>query len=321
VTTILDPNNRLFNLARQSRSSPSVLVAITVVLVILALVLIPGQILGRMVLLSRDGVPRFRSEIQSLAEPIVQNVTMFLPIYLGLWVWLRRSSKRAFRTLGLERHHAIRRALGGGLIAALMMAVTAGLSIASGTSLGPGLLNTMGATAIGIRFLSLLSYFVQGPAEEVLFRGWLLPAIGARHRPAIGIVVSSIVFSLVHAQSPGISWLGFVNLFLFGVFASVYALAEGGLWGVSAWHAVWNWAESDLFGFASLGRPGAGLLSSIQVDGPDMISGGAFGPEGGVACTTVFLVAIGIIVLATSHGANAASRHRLTWRRPHRQDQ
>ena len=56
------------------------------------------------------------------------------------------------------------------------------------TSLGPGLLTTMGVAAIGIRFLSLLSYFVQGPAEELLFRGWLLSVIGARYRPWIGVL-------------------------------------------------------------------------------------------------------------------------------------
>jgi CAAX protease family protein len=183
-----------------------------------------------------------------------------------------------------------------------MMVMTAGLSIASGTSLGPGLLSTMGATAIGIRFLSLLSYFVQGPAEEVLFRGWLLPAIGVRYRPLIGVLMSSLIFSLAHAQSRGITSLGFLNLFLFGVFASAYALAEGGLWGVGAWHAMWNWTEGDLLGFPSLGTPRAGLLSSIRADGPNIMTGGAFGPEGGLASTVVFLIAIGIIVMVAPHG-------------------
>src|SRR5262249_39719804 len=181
---------------------------------------------------------------------IVQSVAMFVPIYLGLWGWLRLSSKRPFWTLGLERQHALPRATRGAIIAASMMAVTVGLSVTSGASLAMGLLQTTGPAALGIRFLSLLGYFVQGPAEEVLFRGWLLAVIGARYRPWIGVWVSSLIFSLVHALSPGITALGFANLFLFGVFACVYALAEGGLWGICAWHAVWNWAMGDVFGFA-----------------------------------------------------------------------
>jgi len=180
------------------------------------------------------------------------------------------------------------------------MAATAGLSVIPGASLAPGLLQAMGLAAVGIRFLSLLSYFVQGPAEEVLFRGWLLPVIGARYRPWTGVIVSSVIFSLAHAQSRGITALGFLNLFLFGVFASVYALAEGGLWGVGAWHAVWNWTEGDLLGFATDGTPRSGLLSSIQASGPEIITGGAFGPEGGLACTAIFLIATGTVVISTA---------------------
>jgi uncharacterized protein len=296
VTAIFDPNNRLFTMARQGRRPPSALAAIAVVFVILALALIPGQMLARL------AVRLFPSGIHSIAEPIVQNVAMFLPIYLALWVWLLLS-KRPFWTLGLERQHAPQRALRGALIAGLMMAVTAGLSIAPGASLAPGLLQSMGLAALGIRFLSLLSYFVQGPAEEALFRGYLLPVIGARYRPWIGVLIASLIFSLAHAGSRGITTLGFLNLFLFGVFAAVYALAEGGLWGICAWHSVWNWAMGDLLGFATDGTPHSGLLSSIRADGPDIITGGAFGLEGGLACTAVFLIAIGIVAVRTRQSA------------------
>ena len=297
MSGLLHPDNRLFALARQDRRPPSALVAIAIVIVTVVLAIIPGQLLGRIVLFSPGGIPRFRGEIQSVVEPIVLNVTIFLFVYLGLWVWLRVSSKRPFWTLGLERQHAVQRALRGVVIAGLMMAATVGLSVVPGASLAPGLAQTMGIAAFGIRFLSLLSYCVQGPAEETLFRGWLLPVVGARYRPWIGVMVSSAIFSLAHALSRGITVLGFLNLFLFGVFASIYALAEGGLWGIGAWHAVWNWTMGDFLGFSLDGSPHVGLFSSIHAEGPEIISGGAFGLEGGLACTAVFLVAIGVVVM------------------------
>jgi len=58
---------------------------------------------------------------------------------------------------------------------------------------------------------------VQGPAEEVLFRGWLLPVIGARYLPWIGVLVSSLIFSLAHAGSMSYAPLvplALLNLFL-----------------------------------------------------------------------------------------------------------
>ena len=242
LNPLLNDDNRLFTLTRQGGRPPSAAVSIAVVFVVLVLAIIPGQLLGHIVLLTRDGVPRLPIAMQYLVEPIIRNLTIFPLIYVGLWVWLQVSSKRPFRTLGLERRQVFRRALRGAAVAGLMMAATAGLSVIPGASLTPGLLQMMGPAAFGIRFLSLLSYFVQGPAEEVLFRGWLLPVTGARYRPWIGVVVSSVIFSLAHSLSPGITAIGFLNLFLFGVFASFYALAEGGLWGIGAWHAVWNWA-------------------------------------------------------------------------------
>src|SRR5436190_22118814 len=228
VSRILKPNNRLFILSRYGRPLPSAPTAIAVVFVILLLALIPGQILGHIVLLSYNGTPRFPNGIQPIVEPIVQNITMFLFIFLSLWFWLRLSSKRPFWTLGLEHKHAVVRLLRGVGIGLLMMTVTAGLSMAAGASVALGLWQTMGLAAVGIRLLSLISFFVQGPAEEVLFRGWLLPVLGARYRPSIGIIGSSAIFTLAHGLISGITALGFFNLFLFGVFASVYALAEGG---------------------------------------------------------------------------------------------
>jgi hypothetical protein len=271
------------------------LVAIAIVFFVLVLALLPGKMLSRIVLFAPGGVPRFPVGIQPIVEPIVENVTMFLLIYLALWALLRLFSKRPFWTLGWETDHAFSRVLLGIAAAGIMMAAVAGISIASGASRGPGLIQTMGLAAVGLRFLSLLSYFVQGPAEEALFRGWLMPVIGARYRPWIGVIVSSAIFSLAHSTSQGITALGFLNLFLFGVLTSAYALADGGLWGVGAWHAVWNWMQGDLLGFPTDGSPHIGLLSSVQANGPGLITGGAFGPEGGLACTAIFLIAIGII--------------------------
>src|SRR6266566_2691839 len=127
LTTILDTNNRLFTLARQSQRQPSALEAIAVVLVTLVLLLIPGQMLTRIIIRSF-----FQGGSQSIASSMVENAIAFLLVYLALWVWLRLSSKRPFRSLGFENHGALRRVLRGALMAGLMIAVTAGLAVLPG---------------------------------------------------------------------------------------------------------------------------------------------------------------------------------------------
>jgi hypothetical protein len=281
---LLDPNNRLFALARQGQRQPSALGAIGVALVILASGIV-GQASARL-------VPRW-----TVFDGVVETVIGFLPIYLGLWIWLLLWCKRPFRSLGFEGQGAFRDALRGALAAAVMIAVTAWILIVSGASIVPD----VQTAAIGIGLLSLLSYAVQSSAEEALFRGWLLPVIGARYRPWIGVVVSSLLFSLAHATNlvghtpnPFVAWLALFNLFLFGGFAAILSLRQSGLWGACAWHAVWNWAEGDLLGFTLDGAPHHGLLFSIRATGPDIMTGGAFGPEGGLVATAVLLIAIWI---------------------------
>jgi membrane protease YdiL (CAAX protease family) len=293
---IFNPDSRLFSLARQSQRLPSGLAAIAIALVILEVALIAGQIPARIVFLTANGVPRWSTGVRDIAEPIVLNITIFGTMFLGLWFWLRFWSKRPFWTLGWERKRTLQRVGRGMLVAGLMLAGTAGLAIVPGASFAPGRLQTMGVAALGISFFSLLSYFVQGPAEEALFRGWLLQVIGARYRPWIGVLVCCVVFSLVHAR-PGFGFLGFVNLFLFGLFACLYALAEGGLWGIGAWHAFGNWMQGDFFGLSSLGTTHTGLLTSLRPSGPDIITGGNFGLEGGLVYTAALLMAIGFFAM------------------------
>jgi membrane protease YdiL (CAAX protease family) len=291
MQTLLDPSNRLFTLARQGKRQPSAMEAIILVVVVLVLVIIPGQMLARSL------VPSSFS-----ARMIAGNIVGFLPALLVMWVWVRLTIKRPFRSLGFESGGALRRILGGALAAALMIAVL--LTIIPGRSFGTGDFQKTGPVAIGIGLLSLVSYAVQSSAEEVLFRGWLLPVIGSRYRPWIGAFVSTLLFSLAHGANPDITPLAFLNLYLFGAFAAVLCLADGSLWRACAWHAVWNWTEFTLLGFPlDGGNAQEGVLTSVRVTGPDLITGGAFGPDGGLAATAVLLIGIGLVVVRTRRTA------------------
>ena len=88
--------------------------------------------------------------------------------------------------------------------------------------------------------------------------------------------------------------------FLFGVFAALYTLYEGGLWGVFSIHSAWNWAQGNLFGFevSGLEEVGNTAINLMEV-GPDMITGGPFGPEGGIAATIVLLTSSVLVLIAS----------------------
>jgi uncharacterized protein len=142
----------------------------------------------------------------------------------------------------------------------------------------------------------LLGWLVQGAAEEVLVRGWMLPVLAARYHRWVGIIISSLIFTALHALNPNTSALAFINLSLFGFFAAFYAMREGSLWGICALHSSWNWIQGNIFGFeVSGGSMGGGTIIKLMDTGPEWMTGGLFGPEGGLAVTITLI--IGIIVI------------------------
>jgi hypothetical protein len=145
-----------------------------------------------------------------------------------------------------------------------------------------------------LRVVNLLATTVQSCSEEALFRGWLFPATGNRLGVAAGIILSSSVFMLAHATT-GPPPLGWINLFLFGCFAALLAVVEGGLWAASGWHAIRNWTQGGLLGFPVDRSVRPGLIASFRVSGPDFVTGRTFDPEGGIIVTAFWLPDFGNI--------------------------
>lgn len=248
-----------------------------------------------------NGMPSMQGEpaLVSGFWMALQLVFSFAGIFLFLWLWLKFYEKRPFHTLGFEKNGALLQYGRGLLFGALLFGGAVGLMALFGfveRQAVPLQTDQTGLAALGGVLLVALGWVVQGAGEEVLTRGWMLPVLGARARPWIGIVVVSLFFSLLHGLNPNLSVLAMVNLALFGLFAAFYALREGSLWGICALHSVWNWIQGNVFGFEVSGtNAGGGALFKFVETGPDWFTGGAFGPEGGLAVSLMLL--LGILVI------------------------
>jgi len=64
----------------------------------------------------------------------------------------------------------------------------------------------------------------------------------------IALVVSAILFSIMHGQNPAFDYLAFINLFLAGVMLGLPYIFNKNLWFPIALHFSWNFFQS-LFGF------------------------------------------------------------------------
>lgn len=84
-----------------------------------------------------------------------------------------------------------------------------------GEAIGEDALGTLLAGGPALAVLGLLTVAVVVPiAEEVVFRGIVLPALRARYRAAVGITLAGALFAVVHLVPPALPYLLVVGIAL-----------------------------------------------------------------------------------------------------------
>jgi uncharacterized protein len=289
-------------------------VALRVVGVILCY-LVASVLLTLPILLVEEGL---RSDV--VGSPLAEAALLAPSLggILAVLLFTARIDRRPVASLGLEREMAVMRWLRGAGIAALMM----GFIVLVWYTLVDGATWTtnpdLGRATLGV-LAGLAAFLVQGPSEEILFRGYILQIVTARWSFGWGVGVSAVLFALLHVANASFGPLPLVNLVLFGVATGVYKLLvdDDQLWGVFAIHSVWNWLQQDVFGLENSGSasPIANTLFHVEPNRqlPDPIWGGGFGPEGTLAATLVLLALVARVFLhvrAKSGGGDGATRAR-----------
>ena len=70
----------------------------------------------------------------------------------------------------------------------------------------------------------------------------------------IPIIVSSVIFALMHSMNAGISLLAYINLFLFGISMGYLFIKTENIWMCIGYHITWNYFQGDVFGFLVSGN-------------------------------------------------------------------
>lgn len=152
--------------------------------------------------------------------------------------------------------------------------------------------------------LSLFAYMIQGFSEELLCRGYLMNTISSKKGPLAGILLNSLFFGALHLLNPGVTILSFANITLVGIFFSLIFYKTNNLWIVGAIHSIWNFFQGPIFGVQVSGlNIFSSVFKSIPIEGKELINGGSFGFEGGLAVTIVLAVSL-IITVAILNKSN-----------------
>ena len=181
--------------------------------------------------------------------------------------------------------------------------------------------------AIKVLAEALLLWALVAWGEELWTRGVWLQAIargywlarrphGARRLPQPGAVarlagalVSSLFFALMHGMNAHVSGAALVGIFIGGMFLAYGFVCSDALWLPIGMHLGWNLFEGTVYGFPVSGA-GVAHLMSVSLTGPAWLTGGAFGPEAGVAAVPALLLAFVLIAAYTSQGHDGEQKKR-----------
>jgi len=143
---------------------------------------------------------------------------------------------------------------------------------------------------------ALIVFIVVGWQEELFSRGYQLQNLADGMNIVWGILFSSLFFSLLHVGNPHSSTASILGLFLAGLFLSYAFVRTRQLWLPIGLHIGWNFFEGPVFGFAVSGLRTFRLIEH-EISGPEIITGGSFGPEAGLILFPALLLGIFLIEL------------------------
>ena len=136
--------------------------------------------------------------------------------------------------------------------------------------------------------------------EELLSRGYHLQNLASGINMLWAVIISSAVFGLLHLANPNATWVSAAGIFFAGVFLAYGYLRTKQLWLPIGLHISWNFFEGVGFGFPVSGLDDIYKLLRIQVDGPELWTGGAFGPEAGLIVLPSLILGAVLIYLYTT---------------------
>lgn len=142
-----------------------------------------------------------------------------------------------------------------------------------------------------------------GVVEELAVRGVIFRLLQIVWGSWGALAFSGLLFGALHLMNPGAGVLTALAIALeAGVMLGAAYMLTGRLWLPIGLHAGWNFTQGGVFGVSVSGNAFGGMMMTAP-QGPEWISGGAFGAEASVlAVLWCGALGVGLLVLAARRG-------------------
>lgn len=211
-------------------------------------------------------------------------------VVIATWIMSRRVEKLPWSTVGLGRAAAAPPLI---LKGAAFGAVTIG--VASLLLLATHMMRidrTLPGSWWGEAGHSTIVLLPAAFFEELFIRGYVFAVLRRASGWRLALIVTSAVFGLLHAWNPGADAESILAVTVAGFFLGAILLATRSLYAAGAAHFAWNWVMSGAMHIAVSGVPSGDPDYRVVETGPDWLTGGGWGPEGGLAAVAVMFIAI-----------------------------
>lgn len=236
---------------------------------------------------------------QAAGHPITQTAIVigWSAAAFAVYSWLVRLVERrpvselAFS--GMARELGIGLAIGAGLYTASILALMA-----------IGSYRIVGFNPLSFMLPAVPMALSAAVFEELLFRGVLFRIVEEWLGSWVALLVSSLVFGLVHLINPAATLTGAIFIAVeAGILLGAAYMVTRRLWMSMGFHLAWNYTQSAVFsGIVSGSDADPGLIRPV-IEGPVLLTGGQFGLEAS-AVAALFCTTTGIIltILAVRRG-------------------
>ncbi len=213
-----------------------------------------------------------------------------IALYVAYGKFIERRDVTELSTPGLGREWVIGALIGAGLYTACAVILMV-----------LGIYKVEGLNPLAFLIPNLALAIKSGVFEELLFRGVLFRSVEAIFGSWVGILVSSLVFGLLHLLNPDATLGGAIYICIeAGLLLAAAYLVTRRLWICMGFHMAWNYFQSAVFsGVVSGAVSDPGLLKA-KIEGPELLTGGSFGMEHSVValvlCTTTGVILLMIAI-------------------------
>ncbi len=220
------------------------------------------------------------------------TILMVLNVIISL-AFISKLGKVKMNDLGFESTKAFSKVLIGMISGFIAISV---VSFIIKTIGGVTMTYTFKPENISTILIGLVLFSFQGTYEEIVYRGYLLPHFAKKWGLLIAILVSSILFTLIHAMNPGMTVMPVMNLMIASVVFSLVYYNWGSLWIAGFAHAIWNYSQGLIYGSLISGISVEGsVMTSLPVEGKVILSGGNFGFEGSIVTSLIGIILIVVL--------------------------